>query len=177
MRTSIFAIFFIISAISLPVAAQNTFKYAVDYNDFIINEQNKIGGIINGFMLASGKGKLKEMSMKHDEVIKQIDASTELVKALKPFKNNSSFKNAALDLFAMYKSISQNEYMDIMALVNEGTEVGNNRSKMYQIMMRIEEKSKPVNDAFLAKQAEFAAEFNVNLGENNLEKQQKEVKP
>ncbi len=174
MRQLIFSMFLLFMATSPSLLAQKTFQYAVDYNDFIIQEQNKIGMAIQDFMQACGKGKKKSMTEKHALVLQQVDLSTQELKSLPPYKGNTQFKEAALRLFAMYKSVAQNEYMDIIAIVDEGMDISNNAQRFQNVLMRIEERSKQVNDDFLAAQAVFATQFKVNLGENNLEKDLKD---
>lgn len=176
MRTSLLAVFFVLTAVINTVSAQVTFKNAVDYNDYIINEQNKIGVAINGFMKACGKGKLKDMDTRHADVIKQIDASIVAINAMPAYKGNVGFKNAASELFEVYKSIAQREYRDIIALMNEGIEVGDNRARFNNVLYKIDEKSKPFSDKFLTEQVKFAESFKISLGANELEKQE-EQKP
>lgn len=179
MHRSILAVFFVFTAAISTLNAQVTFKNAVDYNDYIINEQNKIGLSINEFMKACGKGKLKDMDTRHAAVIKQIDASLMAIQNLSAYKGNIGFKNAALELFEVYKSIAQREYRDIIALMNEGIDVGQNRARFNNVLFKIDEKSKPFSDKFLTEQIKFAETFKISLGANELEKQeeQKDAKP
>jgi len=179
MHRSILAVFFVFTAAISTLNAQVTFKNAVDYNDFIVNEQNKIGVVINDFMKACGKGKLKDMDTRHADVIKQIDASLVAINAMPAYKGNVGFRDAASELFEVYKSIAQREYRDIIALMNEGIDVGQNRARFNNVLFKIDEKSKPFSDKFLTEQIKFAETFKISLGANELEKQeeQKDAKP
>lgn len=177
MRSSILSMFFILGLIVSPSFAQTSFRYAVDYNDFIIAEQTKIGTVINDFMKACGKGRIKDMENKHVLVIKQIDASLLAIKGLKPYKNNVAFRDAGIRLFDTYKSIAQSEYLDIIALMNEGIEVGDNRARFNNVIFKIDERIKPSSDKFLVEQINFAEAFKVNLGANQLESEADPNKP
>lgn len=170
-------LFFLLIGLAPVLPAQTTFRYAVDYNDFIIGEQNKIGTAINGFNEACGKGKLNQMNTRHAEVVAQIKTSLAAVKALKPYKNNSEFRDAAIALFEMYQSIAGNEYLEIIALMDEGIDVGNNRSRFIDVLGKIDIRSKSVNDTFLAKQKAFAEQFEVKLEENKYEQNEKSKTP
>lgn len=172
MLTRALLFFFLLSA-PVTLGAQTSFRHAVDYNDFIIGEQTRIGNAINGFNEACGKGKLKQMNTKHAEVLAQIKTSLTAVKALKPYKHNTAFRDAAIDLFEMYESVAANEYMEIIALMNEGIDVGNNRAKFIDVLGKIDIRSKKVNDNFLAKQKAFAEEFGLKLEENKYEQNEK----
>jgi len=170
-------LFFLLLAVPVMLPAQTSFKHAVDYNDFIIGEQTKIGTAINAFNEACGKGKLNQMNTRHAEVVAQIKTSLAAVKALKPYKNNTAFRDAAVSLFQMYESIAGNEYLEIIALMNEGIDVGNNRSRFIDVLGKIDIRSKSVNDSFLAKQKAFADEFGVKLEENRSEQEPKTKMP
>lgn len=151
-------------------------KDAVGYNDFIVNEQNKIGKLTTEFSKACDKGKLNRMQERHGALLAQIAESMKLVSALPAWKGNTSFRDASLKLFELYKSIAGNEYVQMMAIFNEGIDLPGSRAKLNVLFDSINRRSKAVTDKFLEEQKKFAETYKIKLTENAYEKEIKEQK-
>lgn len=160
----------------LTISASNP-KDAISYNDFIVSEQNKIGKLTTEFSKACEKGQLNKMQEKHTNLSAQIAESIRLVSGLPAWRGNTAFRDASVKLFELYRSITANEYIQMMAIFNEGIDMPGNRSKLSVLFDSINRRSKEVTDRFLDEQKKFAETFKIKLTENSYEKELKDQKP
>ncbi|MBK6274448.1 MAG: hypothetical protein IPF58_06980 [Saprospirales bacterium] len=87
---------------------------AIDYNDRIVTEQNKIGNQILAFTEEPSAASLAGLQ-------KQANASLAVLNEMKPFEKNSELLNAAKALFQFYIDVTNNEYAKVLALLNESS--------------------------------------------------------
>ncbi|MEI6764274.1 MAG: hypothetical protein WCM76_01460 [Bacteroidota bacterium] len=94
-----------------------TSDQAIAYNDKIIDQQvaiiNKMDGLNTSFKDWSNK---EGMDKAYAEAIKQVEVSITEVTAMDAFDKNTEFKEGALSLFKVYKSVLDNEYKEMVAL-------------------------------------------------------------
>lgn len=110
--------FLLLAVIMLSVISCGpTSDQAIAYNDKIIDQQvaiiNAMDGLNSSFSDWTNKA---GMDKAWNDAIKQVETSTNEISALEAFDKNSEFKDAALKLFAVYKSVLENEYKEKVAL-------------------------------------------------------------
>jgi hypothetical protein len=76
-------------------------KSAVEYNDLIVDEQNKIGQRIIDFNYAVEAG--EEMDLPLKLILEQIDVSIAVVEKVKPWEDGAALKSSALALLNFIK--------------------------------------------------------------------------
>ena len=142
---------------------------AIDYNDKIIIEQNKIGTSIKAFSQNPNDFTL-------DNIHQQVKKSLVILDEMQPFNGNKKFLKSAKNLFKFYLSITQNEYKEMLDLIinknNESSEVVNN--KITILGDKISKKEDPLDDKFQTAQIAFAKENNFTLTPNQEEKTKEE---
>lgn len=136
---------------------------AVLYNDRIIAEQNKIG-----LTLLTFSGNPNEFSL--SSVTTQVDKSLDVLKGMKAFDGDKEFLISAKALFKFYKSISKNEYLKILQIIENKKrytqeEVG---IKIDLLTKSIAQQEDPLDAAFQSAQKKFANKYGFTLTKNNL---------
>jgi len=91
-------------------------QQAADYNDLIINQQIAIVGTID-ILAESFKEYIPEkMDEALNNAINQTNKSIEYLNGLENFYKNSEFKDGALILFNVYKSVLEYEYKEMVEI-------------------------------------------------------------
>ena len=152
------SLFILFISILSTVATFASDADAIDYNDKIVTEQNKIGEAILAFSSNPNDFTLNQIKI-------QADEGLEVLNSMKPFEGNKKFLSAAKALFKFYGEITGNEYTneEINAKVNELTG-------------SISKKENPLDVQFKEAQVEFAGKYNFTLTKNELEEKINKLK-
>ena len=144
---------------------------AVEYNDKIVAEQNKIGNQILAFTEAPSAESLAGLQ-------KQANASIGVLNEMKPYKKNGELLNAAKSLFQFYIDVTSNEYAKVLALFNESSKYSQEEliEKINVYVDVISQKEKIVDTNFAAAQTAFAKKHGFTLTENKLQEEIDSVK-
>ncbi len=89
---------------------------AVDYNNSLIEEQEKVADFINEFIeMVTTADTLSHtiIKEKRQKVLGRIDKSIENVKEIGGFKNSNEFQNSILNVFQAYRNGVENEYTEM----------------------------------------------------------------
>jgi len=149
-------------------ARLNKFENAVDYNDFIVNEQTRIGMAIKGFNTSfEGSNDTVEIHAARQAIVRQADSAVDRMKKLAPYKGDTSLKKNAMSLFAFYSKIADKEYKQFVWVYFSKEKTAEQKSKELQdIVNDITEREKIYDSNFLEAQKAFAAKYNIKLTEN-----------
>ena len=163
-------IFGLLTVILSFVACQK--QSPAEYNDNIVKQQIAIikkmtvlKNSINDYNILPADVAIENMNKAYDSLIFQIDTSTKAVKAMDPFKKDSTFKNAALDLFDSYHNVAVTKYKRVIELyklpTNMFTEVESQEldSLKNQAAAEIDEAFAKFSEV----QNDFAQKNNLNL--------------
>lgn len=92
-------------------------KEAIKYNDGIIAKndtiQSKIGELIDTY----DHYQAEEMDAAYSKALQSVNDGIDFVTKLKPFAEDASFKNGALELFNAYKSVLEVEHKRAIELM------------------------------------------------------------
>ncbi len=89
---------------------------AINYNDAIIDEQANIIQTVD-YMYESFKNfESAEMDIAYEAAQNQIDSGTMIVSKMEPFDGSTAFRDSAIALFKLYKSVFDNEIKDMVAI-------------------------------------------------------------
>ena len=91
---------------------------ATEYNDFIVKEQQLIVNEMRQFNNDDGSN-LEHIEQKRLKIVTQCDSSLFKIEQLEDFDGKTSLKNAALELFTFYKTVCDNEYQEMIAIMNK----------------------------------------------------------
>ncbi|MFN8284529.1 MAG: hypothetical protein U0U67_15005 [Chitinophagales bacterium] len=138
---------------------------AIEYNDKIVAEQNKIGNQILAFSEGPSSESLAGLQ-------KQAKASLAALNEMKPFEKNSDLLNSAKALFQFYIGVTNNEYAKILTMINDTTLTQEELiSKINVVIAAISEKEKVLDANFNAAQVAFANKYGFTLTKNELQEE------
>ncbi len=139
---------------------------AVAYNNLIVNQQVAIIGKIDALNNTYAKYIPSEMDKSYKLVISQVINSTDSVKKMSNFDRNSSLKDAALKLFAVYKSSIENEHSEMIRLYKlyvENKLSDEDTKKVEKLYIEAKKKMDAELENFKKVQQEFADEYKFKL--------------
>ncbi len=142
-------------------------KTATEYNDKIVDEQNKIGQRIIDFNYAVEAG--EEMDLPLNLILEQINVSIEVLENLKPWEDGKALKNSALELFKFYKSIVSKEYREMVDILKHAEISETDAARLNTIMADVAEREKKVDYDFSTSQEAFAKRWNIELAPSELQ--------
>lgn len=106
-----------LTAVLFFTACGPTTDDAIKYNDQIIDQQVKIIGTIDNLYDALEKWTNHGgMDAAYQNAMKQVELGTADVSAMDKFDGSTEFKDAALKLFGIYKSVLDNEFKEMIAI-------------------------------------------------------------
>ncbi len=150
----------------LPFAASAQ-KSAVEYNDLIVDEQNKIGQRIIDFTYAVEAG--EEMDLPLKLILEQIDVSIEAVEKVKPWEDGAALKSSALSLFKFYKSIVAIEYSEMVSILKKENIEDSDVARLDALIASITERQAKLDGDFSYQQEAFAKRWNIELAPSELQ--------
>lgn len=163
MKKTVLFLLLVIAAVS--VSAQTTFKDAVEYNDYIVLKQQRIGVQLNEYvsMAADTTTTADNLEAKRLAAVTEATKLTNDVKKMPAWKGNTAFRDAAVKLFSFYQSTLNNEFKEIgeILLKNELTE--DDYKKIEELQKKITAIEAPLDDVYLDAQKKFAADNNFTI--------------
>lgn len=144
------------------------FEKAVEYNDFIVGEQTKIGQTIKDFLAAYNQSKdSAQIQEARKNIVKQADSSVARLKRLVSYKGDTAFKMGASRLFGFYSTTARIQYDQLIKLSYNTTLDGDALQKQFSALIAdISGREKIFDTYFLEAQKAFAAKYNFTLAEN-----------
>ena len=144
------------------------FETAVQYNDFIVAEQTKIGETIKAFInIFTNSKDSAEIQDARKKIVSQADSAVSQMKGIAPFKGDTALKKNAISLFNFYSVTAAKEYDQLVKLSFNTTKSSTDVSKeMNGLVTQITEKEKQYDKNFSNAQKAFAARNNITLSEN-----------
>lgn len=170
MKRSLFyslAFIWIVSACNTTPAATGRdgikFKTPVAYNDYIITRQQKVVALIDQFAnasnvsLDSANAVLERNSVAANEYLTDVNGLTS-------FNGDTAFKNAAVNSFAFYKRIFEQEYKELLAINAKGESITqNDRERAMTITQAITTEEAELDKRFINAQKDFAQKNKLEL--------------
>lgn len=142
----------------------------VKYNDYIVEQQNRIGGELLkliGMFDALPEDK-SETVAQLDVVISTCTDAISKLKNLKTINNEFGMKQAALELFEFYEEIMDTDYRKVIdELYHEVPDM----TVLQDILVKVQESEAVVDQKFQTAQGSFAKYHNMQLEENELQEE------
>lgn len=148
------------------VAQVPHFADAIEYNDYIVNQQDLIGIKIKVFVdETSSEYSTKEMEIKAaEDGEQQAAASAALVRKMPAFNGDTVLRDAAADLFEFYERILGNEYIDLVNLMwDEALSTEEYNAQYQKLLNSITERELIYDNAFSKAQENFAKKNDFEL--------------
>ena len=159
-------------ACNQPVKGKNgvVYKSATEYNDYIVAYQTTIMNQVVDFVAAS-KVDLDSASRMLDRFVVEIDTMVNNIKAMPPYKGDSSLRDAAINSFQFYRRIFGNEYKQLLKIRQSGqAETPEGIDEMTGIVEKITKDEEKFDKEFHNAQGDFAKKHNMRLTENEMQK-------
>lgn len=114
---------FLLYSCSEPAHSGNhTFHSAVEYNDFIVDQQNAIIRRMLKLNALYDQGSAPEIRLQFDSLVLQSTQCLQEIQNLTPFEDDSLLKQEALKLFGFYDQIFHHEYKRMLDIFLKGEE-------------------------------------------------------
>jgi len=145
-------------------------KTALEYNEYIIGEHNKIMIKMLDFSKAFESGEGRRMEHSLNIMQKQIKSSIEMLSKLEPYEGDDKFKEAALELFEFYDSISDDEFQEMADIQKKkGSQTIEDRDRMNELSRGVAEKEKVLDMNLYNAERAFASKHSAQLQNNKLQ--------
>lgn len=148
-----------------------TYKNAVDYNDYIISRQKLVIKKMLSFGKAAGinpdsaAGLLDTFALETTRLIKEVQD-------MPPFKNDSVFRDAAVNSFRFYKRVFEDDYKHLLQVRKRDDLAPEELQKeMNDITEKLARDEEQYDKAFHKAQESFAGKNNMQLRANSMQKE------
>jgi hypothetical protein len=143
----------------------------LEYNDSIIEEQNKI----TGFMIESGNcldSDFSSCDALRLNTIEQCNKSIVLVESMPGYDGNTRLRDAAIALFKFYKTMNENEFKEMIDIFMKGDEITEEDIAILTILEEeISQKEVVLDEELDQAQKEFARANGFEIGENEMQEE------
>jgi hypothetical protein len=167
------ALFFTI-ILAASARAQVEFKTdsPVEYSNYIVTEQEKIGQEFLDFsnVLLNGTD-VKANEAKRLEVVKQIELALRRLRNMAPFKDGVQLRNEAVAVFEAYRDLHVNDYARIAVLVSNKESSLEALEEYFQMQVKAEKKMMDYAVRLRNAQAKFAETYKLTLLHNDMQDQ------
>jgi len=139
----------------------------VEYNDYIINQQNSIGSELKVLIsIVTNDSSFKTQALTELSILTGVvEEAVNNLQNLKPIDPDSGLTASAIDLFSFYKLIMSTSYKE---LIDEIYAEAPDSEKMNRILTTITEDEAKYDAAFQSSQQYFSEYYNFTLEENEL---------
>jgi hypothetical protein len=165
LSTFVFALFTAAALTSCGPTSED----AINYNDSLINEINKVIQADNKFVEAEDKGG-DEMKSAHQSLIQQVNTALENIKKVGPFDKKSDFLDASVKYLTTYKGVVENEYKQMVDISSkpddQKTEDDDAAYNKAQDASR--DKMKTAEDEFTKVQQDFSKQYKFKFKSDSL---------
>jgi hypothetical protein len=150
---------------------------AVAYNEKIIGLQSKILKVMidlsNTFESRDGA----KMEQKRTQLLKTIQGALKQAEKIKPYKGDSTFRDAGIELFKFYEDITKKEYLQIINILKKEEITPEDEQELQKVTEVIAKREEAYDRSFQGAQRAFASKHGLILMDNKLQKQIDEMNP
>lgn len=139
---------------------------AIEFNDKIVEEQNKIGQRLIDFNAAVEAGTSTDLPLKL--TLEQTKASLAIVEKLS-WQDGAGLRNSAIELFKFYQSIVANEYVEMVKIIEKPDLSEADVTRLNELMASITDREGKLDAEFAAQQDKFAELNGFTLEPNELQ--------
>lgn len=148
-----------------------TFNTPVEYNDYIVTQQNKVGEKLVAFssMLGDGKSSKAEIDTYLTNMLSTAQTATKAVEKMGPYDHSTNLRDNSVGLFKFYERAIANDYKALVDLIYAETPDDKLMEKVQAILVKVTEEEAGYDASFQTAQQDFAAKYNIQLQENALQ--------
>jgi hypothetical protein len=162
---------------SLLVSCGPSTDDAVKYNDALVSEQTKVFEKESALIEAISKNMPEKFDVLLAELSVQVDSSADAVKKMNAFDGKSDLKDAALKVFATYRSVVDSNYRDMIkyAKTPDSLYTQEDDDKVIELSKKIDDKLNKAVEDFVSLQKSFAGKYKFELNGNASENESGKV--
>jgi hypothetical protein len=135
-----------------------------DYNNYIIEEQNKLIKMIIDFNISNlYNNNSTEQNSQKQEILNQIQASINKINAVGAYQGDDKLKNEAAEVFKLYQTVFDIEFNEINVLRNQRENSFESMEKYLHGVDLAEQKLKNGSSRFIKAQKEFAQKYKLSI--------------
>lgn len=139
------------------------FKSAVEYNDFIIGQQELILEKHKATTDALDADNIQEAKTQLAALSAQCKASVDTLNTMEAYNNNTEFRDAAVKLFTYYGDFADKGFKEELDILSKPDFRPEDRDRINQIEDEFSSKEGDLYSAFIDAQNKFAADNNMTL--------------
>ncbi len=145
------------------VSCGPTRQGAIDLNDTIVTDQKQILDKENKLIAAFNAGSdRKAIEAAHKEMLNLLNSLQKKYADMEPFDDKDTFRKAMIELIDTYKSITVNEYSEMIKISFEEYDEAANL-KWKSLVKSLNDKAGGANDRWLTAQEEFCKQYNFDI--------------
>ncbi len=149
---------------------QLTFNDAESYNNYIINNQNKVIQKILELSATFDTGSDEQIRAKYKEFGESVETAKKEIEKLGAYEGNTEFRDAALDLMNFYKEIYENQYKKLIDIVIKGENATEaDLQELNKIVEEVSAKEAKMDQKVAEAQNKFARDNNMTIIQNELQ--------
>jgi hypothetical protein len=155
-------------------SGKTTFTTAVEYNDFIIGQQEKVIKAVLSMSDVMNAEKINndDLKARYADFGKECKRALDTIKTMDEFNGNKAFRDEAIKLFEFYYEIYQKDYKELVDILVKGEKIADaDVARMKEIQESITQRENVRDGAFADAQNKFAAENNMQIVPNDVQKQ------
>lgn len=167
MRKAIYSAILLFVLSYSTANAQTTFTTGIQYNDFIVAEQLKIGDLIAKFNDFIGAGSFSEAkSLLSGEMKAQARLSIGKIKKMPAYNGDVKLRDTAIALFTFYMNCFDKQYPEMLEIVAKGESMTTADSDRLDVILQdIIKTENGLDEAFANAQKAFAEKNGFTLSE------------
>ncbi len=164
---------FILGAIcSLQLVAQE-FNSAMEYNDYIVAQQNSVGEAVLAFNeeMAGADATQESIQPHFDVLVLACHEAFDKISNLTDYEGYFELRDAAIDLFTFYLHTFEDDYAQMINLVFSDASDEATMDSINALMEKISAAEAEVDGRFAAAQSSFSEIYGFDLLENELQEE------
>lgn len=140
-----------------------SFSTAVEYNDFIIGQQEKILDCHKACTDAIDQDNITVAKTKLDELAKQCKVAVDTLNKMDAYNNNTAFRDAGVKLFNYYKEYAGKGFKEELEIMSKPRLNPDDENRINQIENEFSTKEGDLYNTFIEAQNKFASENDIVL--------------
>lgn len=145
-------------------ADSTEFKTAIEYNNYIIDEQIKVTDAMNILAKAINANSVNDFDKYYKIQLDQAQSSLASIKKLGTYNGNGEFRNEAVKLFAFYYKITKKKINIFIKILKKQDRItARDQKRINRINDKIAVKEEALDAAFVLAQQKFAKENNFTI--------------
>ncbi|MFH0865569.1 MAG: hypothetical protein V1904_05215 [Bacteroidota bacterium] len=169
MKTYKIPVFLFLLLNSFYLSAQDKadsakFKTAIEYNNYIIDEQVKVTDAMNVFAKAINDNSVNDFDKYFKIQLDQSQSSLSAIKKLGTYNGNGEFRYEAVKLFAFYYKTTRKKISIFIKILKKQDRItAGDKKRINRINDKIVVKEEALNASFVLAQQKFAKENNFTI--------------